>query len=253
MDKINKLFLTSILTLAMFAVTPIVHAQAGDVDPLRSLSPKICTNLSNDLRLTSRDASTGGQVSDLQFFLQSNGNLNLEPTGYFGLMTFGAVQRYQLANRIVPASGFVGPITRASINASSCQTPIIVQNTDIVPAVSTLVVPAETRSKITLITPDGGLFGTGGAPPVKVRWSPKKPGIVEVGLIYAGKLYGESTNYVVGQKIVLKNYSNPNKSGNYRFSPSLNEYEGKWYVQIVESETGATVRTSKTIGISSKG
>lgn len=249
----NKLFLTSILTLAMFAVTPIVHAQAGDVDPLRSSSPKVCINLSNDLRLMSRDVSTGGQVSDLQFFLQSNGNLNLEPTGYFGLMTLGAVQRYQLANHIVPASGFVGPITRARMNASSCQTPILVQNTDIAPAISTLAVPTETGSKIKLIAPDGGLFGTGGAPPIKVTWSPKKPGVSEISLIYAGKLYGESTNYVVGQKVVLKSYSNPNKSGSYRFSPSLNEYEGKWYVQIVEFETGATVRTSKTIGISSKG
>lgn len=57
----------------------------------------------------------------------------------------------------------------------------------------------------------------------------------------------------MGQKVVLKSYSNPNKSGNYRFSPSLNEYEGKWYVQIVEFETGAAVRTGKTIGISSRG
>lgn len=43
--------------------------------------------------------------------------LNVLPeTGFFGLMTLSAVIRYQRANNITP-TGFVGPITRASLNA----------------------------------------------------------------------------------------------------------------------------------------
>ncbi|MEK7390796.1 MAG: peptidoglycan-binding domain-containing protein [Patescibacteria group bacterium] len=187
----NKLFLTGILTLTMFAVTPVVYAQVGDVDPLGSSSQKTCANLSSDLRLTSRDSSTGGQVSDLQFFLQTNGNFNLEPTGYFGLMTFGAVQRYQSANWIVPASGFVGPITRAKINASSCQPPIIIQNTDIVPAISTPVGSTETGSKIKLIAPDGGLFGTEVVPPIQIKWLPKNQALARL-VLYTPANYMEN-------------------------------------------------------------
>src|SRR3989338_1248270 len=39
----------------------------------------------------SRDSHTNGEVSLLQDFLQSQGYLHSETTGYFGLLTFGAV------------------------------------------------------------------------------------------------------------------------------------------------------------------
>jgi len=78
-----------------------------------------CLSLRNDLRYRSRDAETGGEVSLLQDFLQSKKYLNSEPTGFFGLMTFSAVQQFQSANGI-SGTGYVGPLTRAKIKAFTC-------------------------------------------------------------------------------------------------------------------------------------
>lgn len=79
-----------------------------------------CLKLVNNLRYRSADITTGGEVSLLQDFLQSGGYLNTEPTGFFGLMTQNAVRAFQNAKGITPAVGYVGPTTRARIQAVSC-------------------------------------------------------------------------------------------------------------------------------------
>ncbi len=79
----------------------------------------ICIALSNNLSYRSRDSYTNGEVSALQDFLQSKGYLNSEPTGYFGLLTLQAVKKFQMANGIAPAEGFVGPATRSKLSIVS--------------------------------------------------------------------------------------------------------------------------------------
>ena len=63
--------------------------------------------------------STGPQVRVLQTFLQANGFYPAAQaiTNYFGVITKAGVIQYQTAAGITPASGFCGPITRASINS----------------------------------------------------------------------------------------------------------------------------------------
>jgi len=78
-----------------------------------------CVILSSDLGYRSRDISTNGSVSTLQDFLQVNGHLNSEPTGFFGLLTTEAVRGFQ-RNNGVSQTGYVGPITRAKIQQISC-------------------------------------------------------------------------------------------------------------------------------------
>lgn len=66
--------------------------------------------------------STGVKVKKLQEFLISHGFANLIPagaTGYFGIQTRGAVAAFQSANRITPAFGFYGQITRAKVESMS--------------------------------------------------------------------------------------------------------------------------------------
>ena len=102
------------------ALRTVMGAQAGslpgDVDT-EEMSP--CLNLVNNLRYRARDAQTGGEVSLLQDFLQAQGYLNSEPTGYFGLLTLSAAKEFQRDNLLSP-TGFVGPLTRARISATSC-------------------------------------------------------------------------------------------------------------------------------------
>jgi len=59
--------------------------------------------------------SRGYDVYVLQRFLGIEGYFTADPTGYFGLITAGAVRAYQLAHGLTPTIGYFGPKTRASI------------------------------------------------------------------------------------------------------------------------------------------
>ena len=64
--------------------------------------------------------STGAEVTALQQFLVSKGNLVMPAGvayGYFGALTQAALAKYQAAVGITPAVGYFGPITRAKVNA----------------------------------------------------------------------------------------------------------------------------------------
>ena len=67
----------------------------------------------------SRDSNTNGEVSLLKDFLQSEGYMSSEPTGYFGLVTFQAVKDFQRAYGLY-TDGTVGLKTRIKINEVSC-------------------------------------------------------------------------------------------------------------------------------------
>ncbi len=58
----------------------------------------------------------GVDVIRLQNFLEKNGYADFVPTGFFGDKTKNALVQFQLDNKIIPASGFLGPITRDRIN-----------------------------------------------------------------------------------------------------------------------------------------
>jgi len=55
------------------------------------------------------------EVSELQEFLISKSLLTGNSTGFFGFLTLKAVKAYQVSQKL-PATGFVGPMTRESIN-----------------------------------------------------------------------------------------------------------------------------------------
>jgi peptidoglycan hydrolase-like protein with peptidoglycan-binding domain len=113
----------------------------------------------------------------------------------------------------------------------------------------------ENTSVIKMISPDGGVFGADGAPPIRIKWTEGNPGITEIALIYAGKYDGEPSDYNLNEKVVLKTYSstNPNKNGAYNFYAPDNIFDGVWYIQITEAGTGNVIKSQKTISISSRG
>lgn len=55
-------------------------------------------------------------VLQLQYRLKEEGCATFEPTGYFGPQTLRAVIKYQNNNKITPAVGFVGQLTRDKLN-----------------------------------------------------------------------------------------------------------------------------------------
>ncbi len=73
-------------------------------------------NFANDFGI----GASGNDVTELQKILIKAGFLNIPaPTGYFGLLTEAAVVQYQAARGITPTSGYVGPKTRAILNAGT--------------------------------------------------------------------------------------------------------------------------------------
>lgn len=101
--------------IATLQGTPSYNAVPG-------LSPRACPNIARALGRGSR----GTDVSSLQqFLIQQNLLANDSATGYFGLMTEAALQKWQLQSNIVVSGsaattgwGFLGPRTRAAIVAA---------------------------------------------------------------------------------------------------------------------------------------
>lgn len=71
------------------------------------------------------------EVQALQEFLADQGHYTGTATGNFFSLTLSAVKKFQIANNILPVSGYVGSKTRAKINdlsASSAKTkPVVIQ------------------------------------------------------------------------------------------------------------------------------
>ena len=82
-----------------------------------------CLNLSRNLSYGDTDQTYGGPVLSLQDYLQSLGYLHATPNGHFGPATLAAAKEYQAANGI-PSTGYVGPLTRASLKTKTCSVPV---------------------------------------------------------------------------------------------------------------------------------
>lgn len=94
-----------------------IATEAPQATPSSSVTPLFTRDLEQNM--------TGEDVRNLQKFLNANGfivsaagagSVGLE-TNLFGPATKAALIRYQTANGIVPAVGYLGPITRALVNA----------------------------------------------------------------------------------------------------------------------------------------
>lgn len=75
-----------------------------------------CPALSYNLTLGTSDYRTGGQVSSLQVFLRGRYGDTRLSGGYYGQLTAYYVTRFQQEQGVYPATGGVGPLTRAAIS-----------------------------------------------------------------------------------------------------------------------------------------
>lgn len=112
--------------LAVLQAQPTTPPQPGQPDDygLGTSPETFCPTLSVTMRRGARDATTGGQVTELQLFLADRYGLNEEDivTGYFGKLTQSYVIKFQQETGL-PSYGIVGTLTRAKI-AEVCGGPI---------------------------------------------------------------------------------------------------------------------------------
>jgi peptidoglycan hydrolase-like protein with peptidoglycan-binding domain len=104
------------LFLAPLLLASVASAQTSISYPA---NPSACVYFTHYLHYGTTDQYTGGDVSRLQSFLNTQGFFNYAPVGIFGPLTYRAVQQFQTAHGISPV-GAVGPITRNAIQQVSC-------------------------------------------------------------------------------------------------------------------------------------
>lgn len=112
MKKRFLVFLPAVFAAALligWAASPAAHAAEVTQSP-------ICYAFSTNIRLGQQDSGSSQDVDSLQRFLSNKGYFNAADigTGHFGPLTLHAVRSFQSAEG-VPATGFVGPLTRAAI------------------------------------------------------------------------------------------------------------------------------------------
>lgn len=151
----NRFFFGSCLALACLAASPVLADVIVTTAPAPVVAPTTCTVISTNMGYGRKDAYAGaGEVSVLQRFLIDGSYLFDTPiTGFYGNLTMGAVQRFQRDHGI-EMTGYVGPLTRASIQSTSCQS---VQSP--VPT-GTVTVDAGKTPHITSLSPNRGEVGT---------------------------------------------------------------------------------------------
>jgi thiol-disulfide isomerase/thioredoxin len=123
---------------------------------------------SASIKSTLHIGSSGNEVTELQSILSEQGLLTII-SGYFGTLTYAAVQSFQ-AQHSLPAIGTVGPLTRAALSSRS-RGPTIITSTS-----STLLSTSSTTrmgNYIELVTPDG-YVNTNGVPITLAQYIGKK-------------------------------------------------------------------------------
>jgi peptidoglycan hydrolase-like protein with peptidoglycan-binding domain len=121
MKLYKNLFVSLISLVAVFSIGQLAHAQTVNPGgPMIPASP-ICYNIPNSIRYGANDIATNSEVTDLQNFLVTQGLFDASNigSGHFGPITLAAVLKFQAMHGI-PATGFVGTLTRASIENLSC-------------------------------------------------------------------------------------------------------------------------------------
>lgn len=103
-----------LVCLTVFIVGIVISLQVNVVS-----AQSFCLNISKNLSYGQTDQVARGPILDLQNYLQSLGFLNAVPNGHFGPSTLAGVKTYQKNNHI-SVTGYVGPLTRASLAAKTC-------------------------------------------------------------------------------------------------------------------------------------
>jgi peptidoglycan hydrolase-like protein with peptidoglycan-binding domain len=112
--------LVALLIAASFGQSAFAQTVSGSVS-----SGIMCPAYTLNIGIGAHDYSSNNEVTNLQKFLVNQGYFNASSvgTGSFGPLTFAAVVRFQSAHNL-PATGFVGPLTRGVIGTLYCGTPI---------------------------------------------------------------------------------------------------------------------------------
>jgi peptidoglycan hydrolase-like protein with peptidoglycan-binding domain len=111
-------FLLGLMAIAGLGQGVLAHAQVISTS-------NQCLSLQSNVGYGSHDYSSGNAVTALQTFLTNQGYFSgvYLGTGSYGSITLRSVAQFQAANGI-PATGFVGPLTRAAISQISCGTSV---------------------------------------------------------------------------------------------------------------------------------
>ncbi|MBP6974741.1 MAG: peptidoglycan-binding protein [Candidatus Pacebacteria bacterium] len=105
----------------IFSIALAIALAFSVVAPVATSAQSMSNAFNTNLKLGAR----GADVVMLQSFLESKGLLTMPAgvaKGYFGGLTKSAVVAFQISMGVTPASGYFGPLTRATANADTTGT-----------------------------------------------------------------------------------------------------------------------------------
>ncbi len=220
----------SILTLSFFLSVSFVFA-----DDLSLEVPTPCANIIHTLRIGTDDERTNGDVTSLQSFLQDEGYLSVDPTGYYGSATAKAVKKFQSKYGISPV-GIVGSVTRKKIKSLTCnQVPFhtFLEDTNSTNTLSGLKL---LQSKLTLeLLPLSTITFPNASSTLKmgqsynISWDTSEPSSVNYVIHLIGGAFG-TTDYVLGRV--------PAGQKTLTWSVPASLTPGSLYKILIESENG---------------
>jgi hypothetical protein len=151
-------------------------------------SASMCVQINSDLSYGQTDSTYGGPILALQNYLQSLGYLSATPNGHFGQSTLLGVKAYQKANSI-SSTGYVGPLTRASISQKTCSTGVasnvtVINNSSIQSSPVSVATP-EVSSNVGITSPATGQVLSIGSSNV-IRWNVSPSNIYNINLEQPG-------------------------------------------------------------------
>lgn len=245
----NALLITQLMAQMQLLQAQIVALQTATlilpVPPAGASGAETsCPKLSKNFQRGARDASTNGEVTELQKFLSAHYNIDASQsvTGYFGAITQANVIKFQKESGL-SAFGFVGPLTRAAIaqkckpdeGGSSSNTPSITEpsapNTE--PAA-----PAPSAAKISVTSPTAVDSSFGQSAEMTISWQASGvPGdtIAKISLVP-----------VLGDAILIAEKAVVNGAGLHQWTVPLSVVPGNYKIRMALNAAGSEIGSAES-------
>jgi|GEM_PF-3091871 peptidoglycan hydrolase-like protein with peptidoglycan-binding domain len=190
----------------------------------------------------------GTEVTSLQTWLENAGYYSGPVTGYYGVLTKGGVENFQSANGI-SATGYVGPLTLAALNAKASGTTTVSSNPTLLAQLET-----ELNSLLAQIQALGGTTittTTSGVPTAANLTFQTNENVGENGTITNVSGTGPFTYTIVNNPLNGTITSFNSQTGAFTYAPNANYVGNDTFTYRVSNAYGASAPMTVTISVGS--
>ncbi len=190
----------------------------------------------------------GTEVTSLQTWLENNGYYNGPVTGYYGTLTMAGVKDFQSSNGI-SATGYVGPLTLAALNARASGSTTVSSNPTVLAQLE-----AELNSLLAQIQALGGstsITTSTGAPTAANLSFQTSVGVSDNGTITGATGNGPLTYALVNNPSNGTITSFNSQTGAFTYAPNSNFVGNDTFTYRVSNSSGTSAPMTVTVSVGS--